>query len=319
MTEPTQATPAALYLRIWRNSTLRTLGFMLLRIIAFIILAMLLGKAMQLALPMESITPGERLALSGADLWLMALRGLVPTVVAYWVLVRFIERRRVHELAAGKALRHSAAGWLVGTAILLVSVAAMAAFGAFSVVGLHPEVYLLGPLMVLGVLPGITEEIIARGILFRVVEEGLGTWVALVISAALFGFGHAANPNATAWSSIAIAIEAGLLLGMAYAWTRSLWFCMGLHAAWNFTQGPLLGIPVSGFEVKGLVESTTQGHWLIGGGGFGAEASILTLIVCVGVAGYFTRRAIDEGRIVRPCWSRARALPAAPPAQAASE
>ena len=54
MTEPTQATPAALYLRIWRNSTLRTLGFMLLRIIAFIILAMLLGKAMQLALPMAT-------------------------------------------------------------------------------------------------------------------------------------------------------------------------------------------------------------------------------------------------------------------------
>ncbi len=150
------------------------------------------------------------------------------------------------------------------------------------------------------------------------VEDGLGTWVALAISAALFGLGHLANPNATVWSSIAIAIEAGLLLGMAYAWTRSLWFCMGVHAAWNFTQGPLLGIPVSGFELKGLLVSTTQGPTLLSGGEFGAEASILTVIVCVSVAGYFTRKAIDEGRIRPPVWRRDR-NPVSTPAMVAKD
>ena len=173
--------------------------------------------------------------------------------------------------------------------------------GAYRIQGVNPDAYLLGPLVVLGLLPGITEEIIARGILFRVVEEGLGTWVALVISALLFGFGHMANPNATVWSSVAIAIEAGLLLGMAYAWTRSLWFCMGLHAAWNFTQGPLLGIPVSGFEVKGLLVSTTQGPALLSGGEFGAEASILTVIVCVSLGRCSSpARPLPKARSSRP-------------------
>ena len=66
--------------------------------------------------------------------------------------------------------------------------------------------------------------------LFRIVEEGLGTWWALAISALLFGAIHIANPGATLWSSAAIAIEAGLLFGLLYHVTRSLPLCMGVHA-----------------------------------------------------------------------------------------
>ena len=201
---------------------------------------------MRYLIPLPRLTPEQSLGVTGAELWLRALRSLVPTVLAYWLLVRFVERRPVTELAPKKALTHSAIGWLVGMGILLLAACAMARSASSAWMAYNPDAYLVGPLVVLGLLPGITEEIIARGVLFRVVEEGVGSWAALVVSAALFGFGHAANPNATLWSSIAIAVEAGLLLGMAYAWTRSLWFCMGLHAAWNFTQGPLLGIPVSG-------------------------------------------------------------------------
>jgi membrane protease YdiL (CAAX protease family) len=286
----------ALWLRILRNP--------LTRIVLFMLMAFLIGRAMHWLLPYKALKPDAALAVTGAELWLRALRSLVPTVLAYWLLVRFVEGRRVSELAPRKALSHSGVGWLVGMGLLLLAAAAMAAVGAYRVQGINTGAYLLGPLVVLGLLPGITEEIIARGLLFRVVEDGLGTWIALVFSALMFGAGHLANPNATLWSSAAIAIEAGLLLGMAYAWTRSLWFCMGLHAAWNFTQGPLLGIPVSGFDVTGLLTSTTQGPALLSGGEFGAEGSILTVIICVTLAGYFTRRAIAENRIRTPYWRR---------------
>jgi len=316
MTDDTLPQPASWWLRVWRNQSLRTILFMLLRIVLFVGMAFLLGKAMRWLIPLEPLRPGAAMAVTGSELWIRALRSLVPTMMAYWLLVRLVERRKVTELAPRKLLTHSAVGWLVGTATLVLAAAAMAVAGAYRVQGVNPDAYLVGPLVVLGILPGITEEIIARGILFRVVEDGLGTWVALVISAALFGFGHMANPNATVWSSVAIAIEAGLLLGMAYAWTRSLWFCMGLHAAWNFTQGPLLGIPVSGFELKGLLVSTTQGPALLSGGEFGAEASILTVIVCVSLAAFFTRKAIAEGKIKPPAWRRGR-TPGASPVMAA--
>jgi len=312
MTDDSVSPPASRWLRIWRNQSLRTILFMLLRIVLFVAMAFLLGKAMRWLMPLAPMRPDAAMAVTGSELWLRALRALVPTVLAYWLLVRFVERRKVTELAAGKLLTHSAVGWLVGTATLVLAAAAMAAAGAYRIQGINSDVYLVGPLVVLGILPGITEEIIARGILFRVVEDGLGTWVALLVSGALFGLGHMANPNATAWSSIAIAVEAGLLLGMAFAWTRSLWFCMGLHAAWNFTQGPLLGIPVSGFELKGLLASTTQGPALISGGEFGAEASILTVIICVSLAAFFTRKAISQGQIKPPVWRRGKTPGPAP-------
>lgn len=81
---------------------------------------------------------------------------------------------------------------------------------------------------------------------------------------------------------------------------------MALHAAWNFTQGPLLGIPVSGIAVRGLVNSSRDGNVLLSGGAFGAEASILTVIICVAVAVVFSQQAIKRKRIVAPFWVRRR-------------
>ena len=295
------ATPtrAPLWRRIWRHP----LTQMLVRIAFFIAMVALLSIAMRWLLPLTHLKdPAAELAESGGELWLRALRSLVPVVLAYWLLVRLLERRAVSELAGKKLLLHGAVGWLVGMGIMLLAAGVMALAGAYRIHGINQDAYLIGPLVVLGIVPGITEEIIARGILFRVVEEGLGTWFALAFSAALFGLGHLANPNATIWSSVAIAVEAGLLLGMAYAWTRSLWFCMGLHAAWNFTQGPLLGISVSGIGMKGLFDASTQGPVLLSGGEFGAEASLLTVIVCVSLGTYFTRKAIAAGRIKPPFW-----------------
>lgn len=296
MTDDTLSNPATRWLRVLRNP--------LSRIVLFLLMVFLLVRAMHWLLPFKDLKPEQLIAVAGAELWLRALRSLIPVVLAYWVLVRWVEGRPVTELAPRNLLTHGAAGWLLGMGIMLLATAAMAAVGAYRIQGFDGTANLVGPLVVMSILPGITEEIVARGILFRVVEDGLGTWIALAIAALLFGLGHLANPNATVWSSLAIAIEAGLMLGMAYAWTRSLWFCMGLHAAWNFTQGPLLGIPVSGYGLTGLFTSSTQGPVLLSGGEFGAEASILTVIVCVLLAGLFTRKAIDTGKIRAPFWRR---------------
>lgn len=304
MNQPAEFKPEPLWRRLWNRPGVRGMLLMLFRLLVFIALAAGLTYAMRYLIPLPRLTPEQSLSASGWELWLRAIRSLIPTVLAYWLLVRFVERRKVSELAPNKFLTHSAFGWLAGMGIMLVATGAMAAAGAYRIDGFNADANLVGPLVVLGLLPGITEEIVARGILFRVVEEGVGSWAALAFSALLFGFGHAANPNATIWSSVAIAIEAGLLLGMAYAWTRSLWFCMALHAAWNFTQGPLLGIPVSGIDVKGLLISRTQGPELISGGEFGAEASILAVLVCVSVGLFFAKKAIATGNILRPCWRR---------------
>jgi membrane protease YdiL (CAAX protease family) len=299
----TPATPGRLR-RFWRHPITQLLA----RIVFFVVVASAIGYLLRLAIQLPKYA-GEgamaaQLTETGATPWLRQLRNLLPSILAYWLMVRVLERRKLDEFAPRKAPLHSLTGWLTGMAILCAAAAVLALPGYYSIHGTNPEAPLLAPLLVLGIGAGVGEEIVARGILFRVVEECFGTWFALLFSAALFGLGHIANPNSSGWMALAIAVEAGLLLGMAFAWTRSMWFVIFLHAAWNFTQGPLLGIPVSGIAVTGLLDSTLQGPPVLSGGRFGAEGSLLTVIICVALALRFTRRAISAGRIVRPYWKR---------------
>jgi hypothetical protein len=121
-----------------------------------------------------------------------------------------------------------------------------------------------------------------RGALFRIVEEGFGTTSALITSAVVFGLLHALNPGATVISTTAIALEAGVLLGAAYALTRNLWFPIGLHFGWNFTEGGIFGVSVSGGPTgKGILSVALAGRPLLTGGNFGPEASVIAIAVCL--------------------------------------
>jgi membrane protease YdiL (CAAX protease family) len=111
-----------------------------------------------------------------------------------------------------------------------------------------------------------------------------GTLVALVVSAAIFGLLHAANPGASLVSSASIALEAGVLLGLAYALTRSLWLPIGLHFGWNFTEGGIFGAAVSGGQSHGLVKAAVVGPDLLTGGAFGPEASVVAVVLSLVVS-----------------------------------
>lgn len=129
-------------------------------------------------------------------------------------------------------------------------------------------------------LVACSEEVIFRGILFRMTDERYGLWAALGISALLFGAVHLMNPGASLWSSVAIAVEAGVLLGIVYKYSGSLWLPIGLHWAWNFTQGNVFGFPVSGCGLEESIFRTSAcGPDIITGGAFGPEASIISVIL----------------------------------------
>jgi len=236
---------------------------------------------------------------------------VVPTVFAYAVLVWWVERRRARELATARPLRDVLAGLAVGAGYMAAVVAVLWLLGAYEVVDTRTGIPFAGSLLIAGVATGIAEEIVFRGVLFRIVEEGLGTWAALLASALLFGFAHIHNPGATVWSSLAIAIEAGLLLGMVYQVTRSLLLCMALHAAWNFTQGTVFGVAVSGLPTKNswLVPRMHGPDWLTGGA-FGLEASVVAAGLGALVAALLLVHAGRNGTLVP--W-RPRAVPAAAP------
>ena len=279
-------------LRLLRSPLLRMIYFVLM-LSLFTVIARWVAKLADV--PANSFKP------MGANLASTAL-SVLPFLLAYWLLAKVIERRPLSELAWRKSPQLL---WGLLAALLLFTLvtAELWAANAYSISG-WGDAPLWTLFLLTAVVPGITEEIISRGILFRLTEEGLGTWIALLVSALFFGFAHIANPGATAWSSIAISIEAGLLFGLLYHVTRSLWWCIGLHAGWNFVQGAVFGIPVSGIRVDGLFESRLQGPDWLDGGGFGAEASVLTVLTCTAVSLWLLRRMLRARSVVAPFWKR---------------
>jgi membrane protease YdiL (CAAX protease family) len=229
---------------------------------------------------------------------------LLPALVAYLILVKLIERRRMRELAWQDVPVFGFGGIAMGTVLFSVVVGVLWLLNVYHVTGINPHVDWLPEVLVAGVGAGIGEEIITRGVLFRIIEEGLGTWWALAISALFFGAAHIANPGATAWSSAAIAIEAGVLLALLYHVTRSLWACIGLHAAWNIMQGTVYGIPVSGTHADGWLISTRTGPDWLSGGMFGAEASVVALLACSTLSAVLLVIALRRRSIIPPRWRR---------------
>lgn len=210
------------------------------------------------------------------------VRKVFPPLAAYLLLARWVERRTVTELALRRMVPGLAIGLVGGMLLISAVFCVLWMAGAYQVRGWNGLQDWLRTLLVIGVAPGVAEEIIFRGVLYRLIAEVRGHVWALVVSALLFGGLHMGNPNASLWTSFAIAVEAGLLLGMVYAVSSSLWPCMGLHMAWNFLEGKFFGSPVSGVTITGsALDATLAGPVWLTGGAFGIEASIVTVGLCL--------------------------------------
>src|ERR1035437_5123084 len=202
-------------------------------------------------------------------------------LATYILASRLIERRTPTELAVNRALPEGAAGIVIGFLLFAVVMAILLAVGLYHPAGWGTTSGLANGFS-FAVMAGITEEILFRGLLFRLSSKIVGTWGALIFTAGLFGLAHTLNPGATIGSSVAIALEGGVLLGAAYAATQRLWVPIGLHAGWNFAEGSLFGMTLSGNNMGvGLLRGSLSGPRILTGGEFGPEASIVAVLVCL--------------------------------------
>ncbi|HMK73593.1 MAG TPA: CPBP family intramembrane glutamic endopeptidase [Myxococcaceae bacterium] len=233
-------------------------------------------------------------------------RALLATL-SLWATVRLFEGRTLGQ-AVGLSLRRAPAdlsrGLLLAGALLSLAIGVLALAGDYRIEGLGDGASLsyLAEIGLLAVCVAVAEEVLARGMLLRFVEQALGTWAALAVSALLFGFAHLGNPGASVLSSVAIAVEGGLLFGAAYVAARSLWLPIGMHIAWNFFEGPLFGAPVSGHVVPSLVQAQIVGDPWLTGGRFGPEAGLPVFVLgtAAGVAAMVL--AVRRGQILTPRW-----------------
>lgn len=219
---------------------------------------------------------GDWMTIGASLVFAAALVGL------YTALVRWMEQRAARELAP-RAIQ-AVAGIILGLALFSSVFGLLYLIGVVRWQGVSARFDPI-PMLSVSILAAVGEELAFRGALFRIVEESFGTTSALVISAAVFGLLHALNPGATVVSTTAIALEAGILLGAAYALTRNLWLPIGLHFGWNFTEGGIFGVSVSGGPAaKGIFSVSLTGRTLLTGGSFGPEASVIAIVVCLTAA-----------------------------------
>ncbi|MEU8575028.1 CPBP family intramembrane glutamic endopeptidase [Streptomyces asoensis] len=223
---------------------------------------------------------------------------VVLSLTVYAAAVRFLEQRPVRELDPAQARSGLRTGVLIGLGAFVATLAAIALCGGYGTKG---GVSVGGAVTVLGMMAGIAvvEELLFRGVVFRLVEDLLGTRGALAVSGLLFGSLHLVNSGATVWGALAIAVEAGLMLGAAYAATRALWLPIGLHFGWNFALSGIFGVTVSGNEdmPAGLLHGVLSGPEAITGGGFGPEASVFAILVCAVPTVVLLRTAERRGRL----------------------
>jgi membrane protease YdiL (CAAX protease family) len=229
-------------------------------------------------------------------------------LLAYYIVIRRMGEHPRDDYRDPQWARHLGLGLLAGLEVFSAAVEVAAILGIYRIVGAGDASNLLPALLASAIFPAVSEELIFRGILFRWIEEWGGSWAALLVTSILFGCAHLLNPHASPIAALGIALEAGIMLGAAYMLTRSLWFPMGLHAAWNFTQGEIYDIPVSGTNVHGLVDARLSGPPLLTGDGFGLEASLIAIVVATVFGLWLLRLAIRNGELVQPRWVRRRRL-----------
>jgi uncharacterized protein len=222
----------------------------------------------------------------------------------YILLFRYYEKRAISELSLKKFWINAGLGFLLGLILQSLVILVIWIAGGYQVLSLNPVSFLL-PAFAVGITSAIFEEILIRGILYRITEESLGTIWALVISSLIFGFLHLANKSSSLYSAFAIAIEAGLLLGVSYVYSKNLWMPIALHFSWNFAEAGIYGANLSGNVLsKSLITSRFSGSELISGGAFGPENSIQAIFLGLIAAVIIFGIARKQNKLVLPYWKR---------------
>src|SRR6185436_10688401 len=212
----------------------------------------------------------------------------VAVVLSYWAFVRFYERRAVQELSL--QWRWIVLAAVAGSMSIGVTILALYATGHYQLVsfrGFDQATGILATIWIAAVL----EEVAFRGILFRILEEGIGTRAALIGSAVIFGVVHLAN-NGVHWVTLFSVTLAGLMWAAVFILSRNIWVAAAHHCCWNATIF-MIGVPLSGedWRAQAPFETVYHGSVLWTGGAFGPEDSLVNLFVSVAICAALWRLA----------------------------
>lgn len=225
------------------------------------------------------------LLMSNQLLFMLAMN--LPIMAAFVVYMLWIEKRSLLSIGftRGGTLRRYLAGLGWGTGMILAAAGIACAIGGLRFVGFGEEIrWGLWLLMLVGFLfQGMSEEVMCRGFLMVSAANRAPLWVGVVLNSVIFAALHLFNSGITALSFVNLILYA-LFASFYFLRTDSIWGIGAFHSAWNFVQGCVLGVEVSGNPVTITTAHfvpITESAQAISGGAFGLEGSIAATLVLV--------------------------------------
>ena len=250
--------------------------YLVLGVLAFLIIPGVVGYVLLLNIPAYAAVPLSTIAA-------------VATLYAFKkYLSWYVENGE--SLSFGGKARMMGVGWAVSVVNFLAIIVCLFLCGCYRIVNVELDVASQLSWLSLFLLVGVVEEVIFRGILFRLIADKWNIAVGLTTSSLLFGLAHLGNPGATLWAALAIALASGWLFGMAYAYHQTIWVPIGMHWAWNYLEGGVFGCAVSGTPLNylPLITPRISGADILSGGAFGPEASIICVALGIAISIVYT-------------------------------
>ena len=215
---------------------------------------------------------------------------LVAGLGAGYLCTRFLEGLPWRALGLSlheKWFQQLVVGSAIGIASLVLAAGIAAAGGGlvFAVNNVDSRSHVIQSVIASGflfIVAALAEEAIFRGYPLQTLTRAHWAWLGVFLTSVPFGIVHLSNPNVVPGVTFANTALAGIWLGVAYLRTRSLWFPLGVHWAWNWAMGSLFGIPVSGgYFGAPLLKAQDVGPAWLTGGSYGLEGGIACTIALI--------------------------------------
>jgi uncharacterized protein len=244
--------------------------------------------AMELIAFISGMPPGEFSRLSSENIHLLLIyQTILLTGVTGLTLVfrKYVDVKGLLSLGFQKFRRNKdmILGLVVGFSLIATGFLIMFLTGNLSVETINPDAGYLAGSLILCLMISWIEELSFRSYILNNLLDSFHPYIALLVSSFLFAVFHMFNPGMSLLPFINLML-AGILLGIVFIYTKTVWFALSLHFSWNFFQGPVFGFPVSGIETESLLGQRPPETNIITGGDFGFEGSLIcTALLITGI------------------------------------
>jgi len=243
-------------------------------------------EIMRASLTGDAVRAMELLMVYEEPLMVLQLFATAMMILVTILFCKLIQKRKMRTLGYKKAgmWKEYGIGALAGLGMMAVVVLVGMVTGSLSL-KFNPEAG-IGMLVLLFagfMVQGMAEEVLCRGyFLVSLARKNRNVWMGIIVSAIAFGALHLANAGMAPLALVNLVLF-GIFAGVYFVKRGNIWGIAAFHSVWNFAQGNIFGILVSGNDFGTTVFTSTinEEMALINGGAFGLEGGILTTIVLV--------------------------------------